>query len=130
MAAKKKADSNETFVRSIVDWFDGTTMEQPLAAANNAALASLGLATRFQADFQVKYDGLAKDGETVRNRVRDSIDSLQGRVVGRLMSTRSQINKDVTSAFNTILDYSPVAKSSDIEKLSTKLNKVLLQVAR
>lgn len=130
MAAKKKARSKKTLVSSIVSRFDGTIAEQPLAAANKAVLASLGFATQFQADIQEKYDDLAKDGETVRDRVEDSIGSLQGRMEGQLKSKRNQVRKGVSSAFNTILDFSPVAKSSDIDKLNTKIDKVLLQVAK
>lgn len=129
MAAKKKADAKKTLLSSIVDRFDGTIVEQPLASANKAVLASLGLATRYQASFQVKFDDLAKDGEKVRNQVEDSVGILQDQVVGQLKSKRNQVAKGVASAFNTILDYSPIAKSSDIAKLNTKLDKVLLKVA-
>ncbi len=130
MPAKKKARSKETLVSSIVDRFDGTIVEHPIAVANKAVLAGLGFAKQFQADLQEKYDDLAKDGEIVRDQVEDTIGNLQGRVVGQLKSKRKQVEKGVTSAFGTLLDYAPVAKTSDIEKLNHKLDKVLLQVAR
>lgn len=130
MVAKKKARSKETLVSSIVDRFDGTIVEQPIAAANKAVLAGLGLAKQFQADLQKKYDDLVIDGETVRDQVEGSIENLQSRVVGQIKSKRNQVEKGVTSAFGAILDYAPVAKTSDIEKLNHKLDKVLSQVAR
>jgi polyhydroxyalkanoate synthesis regulator phasin len=130
MAAKKKARAKETLLSSIVDRFDGTIVEHPIAVANKALLAGLGLVKQYQADLQGKYDDLAKDGETVRDQVEDSIGSLQSRVVGQLKSKRNQVEKSVTSAFGAILDYAPVAKTSDIEKLNHKLDKVLSQVAR
>jgi polyhydroxyalkanoate synthesis regulator phasin len=129
MAVKKKARSKDTLVSSIVDQFDGTIAEHPIAVAHKAVLKGLGLAKQFQADLQEKYDDLAKDGEIVRDRVEDSIGSLQSRVVGQLKSKRAQVEKGVTSAVRAILDYAPVAKSSDIEKLNHKLDKVLSQVA-
>ena len=130
MAAKKKTNSKKTRVSSIVDRFDGTIVEQPLAVANKAVLASLGFATQIRIDFEEKYNDLAKDGEKVRNEVENSIENLQGRVSKQVKTARKQVEKRVASAFNRVLDYSRIAKSSDVEKLNTKLDKVLLQVAK
>lgn len=130
MAAKKKTNSKKTRVSSIVDRFDGTIVEQPLAVANKAVLASLGFATQIRTDFEEKYNNLAKDGEKVRNEVENSIENLQGRVSKQVKTARKQVEKRVASAFNRVLDYSRIAKSSDVDKLNTKLDKVLLQVAK
>ena len=130
MAAKKKTNSKKTRVSLIVDRFDGTIVEQPLAVANKAVLASLGFATQIRTDFEEKYNDLARDGEKVRNEVENSIENLQGRVSKQVKTARKQVEKRVASAFNMVLDYSRIAKSSDVEKLNTKLDKVLLQVAK
>ena len=130
MATKTRKNSTKTWVGSIVARFDGTIAEQPLAAANKAVLAGLGLATQFRTNVEAKYNDFANDGEKVRDQIEGSIDGLQNRVLGQVKSRRDQVEKAAESAINTVLGYSPIARSSDIEKLNVKLDKVLLQVAK
>jgi len=130
MATKRKTKTNKTWISAVEDRFQGTVVEQPIAVANKAMLAGLGFATQFRANFEAKYDEFAVDGEKVRDQVENSIQGLQNRVAGRVKSRRKQVVKGVESAVNTVLDYTPVAKSSDIKKLNTKLDKVLLKVAK
>jgi polyhydroxyalkanoate synthesis regulator phasin len=130
MAKKTAKNSTKTWVGSVVARFDGTIAEQPLAAANKAVLAGLGFATQFQTNVETKYDEFAHDGEKVRDQIEGSLESLQKRVFGQVKSRRDEFAKGAESALNTVLGYAPIARSSDIDKLNAKIDKVLLQVAK
>ncbi len=125
MARKSKAQA-----QSIVDRFEGTIVEQPIIVANKAFLAGLGLASQVQSDFDAKFEALAKDGEKVRNQAQNSLDSLSNRVLKQVKETRKQVSKRAESAVKTVLEYSPVATTSDLRKLNSKLDKLLAQVAK
>ena len=130
MEATKKTRTKKTRASSIIDPFEGTIIERPIAAANRAALAGLGLATQLRTSVEVKYDDFARDGEKVRNQIEGSIGGLQNRISGQVKKSRSQVEKRVADTLNTILAYSPIATSSDVDKLNTKLDKALLQLAK
>ncbi|MCH9696265.1 MAG: hypothetical protein K0U72_17245 [Gammaproteobacteria bacterium] len=130
MATKRTKNSTKTWIGSVVARFDGTIAEQPLAAANKALLAGLGFATQLQTTVEAKYDDLANDGEKVRDQIEESIEGAQKRVLGRVKSRREQVSKGAESALNRVLSFAPIARSSDIDKLNAKLDKVLLQVAK
>lgn len=130
MAAKKKARALKAQAKSIVDRFEGTIIEQPIIIANKAFLAGLGLVSQVQSDFDTKFEKLAKDGEKVRNEAQGSFESISDRYVKEFKATRKQITKRVESAVDTVLEYSPIATTSDLKKLNSKLDKVLAQVGK
>ncbi len=130
MAAKKTATQLKAQAKSIVDRFEGTIVERPIIIANKAFLAGLGLASQAQSDFDKKFEALAKDGEKVRDQAQDSLDDFGDRVVKQVKATRKEVTKRAESAVKTVLDYSPVATTSDLKKLDRKLDKVLAQVAK
>ena len=130
MAAPKTATKLKAQAKSIVDRFEGTIVEQPIIIANKAFLAGLGLASQAQSDFDKKFDALAKDGEKVRDQAQDSFEDLNDRVIKRVKATRKEVTKRAESAVNTVLEYSPIATTSDLKKLDRKLDKVLAQVAK
>jgi len=130
MAAQKKARALKAQAKSIVDRFEGTIIEQPIIIANKAFLAGLGLASQVQSDLDTKFEKLAKDGEKVRKEAQGSFESMSDRYIKELKATRKQITKRVESAVNTVLEYSPVATTSDLKKLNSKLDKVLAPVAK
>jgi len=130
MAAKKTATKLKAQAKSIVDRFEGTIVEQPIIIANKAFLAGLGLASQAQSDLDKKLKSLTKDGEKVRDQAQDSLDDLGDRVVKQVKATRKEVTKRAESAVQTVLDYSRVAKTSDLKKLDRKLDKVLAQVAK
>lgn len=129
MAAKKKM-AKKVRSKSIAERFEGTIVEQPIVIVNKTFLAGLGLATKFQSDFETKFDELAEDGEKVRNKAQDSAVSYRDQVIGRFKSAQEKVTKRVESAVNTVLDYSPVATTDDIKKLNAKLDRVLGQIAK
>lgn len=134
MAAKKKVSASKSRAQSVIDRFEGTIVEKPIVIANKTFLAGLGLVEQVRTDFETKFDALAKDGEKVRKQVRneskDSYVSLRKKVEKQIKNTRSNVVKRVESAVTTILDYSPVATTGDVEKLNKKLDEVLVRVAK
>jgi polyhydroxyalkanoate synthesis regulator phasin len=130
MAAQKTATKLKAQAKSIVDRFEGTIVERPIIIANKAFLAGLGLASQAQSDFDKKFDALAKDGAKVRDQAQDSFEDLNDRVIKRVKATRRDVTKRAESAVNTVLEYSPIATTSDLKKLDRKLDKVLAQVAK
>ena len=130
MAAPKTATKLKAQAKSIVDRFEGTIVERPIIIANKAFLAGLGFASQAQSDFDKKFDALAKDGEKVRDQAKDSFEDLNDRVIKRVKATRKEVTKRAESAVNTVLEYSPIATTSDLKKLDRKLDKVLAQVAK
>ena len=130
MAAQKTATKLKAQAKSIVDRFEGTIVERPIIIANKAFLAGLGFASQAQSDFDKKFDALAKDGEKVRDQAKDSFEDLNDRVIKRVKATRKEVTKRAESAVNTVLEYSPIATTSDLKKLDRKLDKVLAQVAK
>ena len=134
MAAKKKASSKTTTGSGIVDRFEGTIVEKPIVIANKTFLAGLGLFDQARNDFETKFEAYAKDGQKLRKQVKNetqsSVKSLRNQVESRVKSTRKQIAKRVESAVTTILEYTPVATTGDIEKLNKKLDQVLVRVAK
>ncbi|MDH3531871.1 MAG: phasin family protein [Gammaproteobacteria bacterium] len=130
MAARKKAVTKKAKARTIADRFEGTIIEQPIVIANKTFLASLGLASQVQADFDAKFEALAKDGEKVRKQAQDSLGSLRNKLFDQVKTTRDEITKRVESAVSTVLEHTPVATTGDVEKLNKKLDKMLVQVAK
>jgi polyhydroxyalkanoate synthesis regulator phasin len=130
MAAQKKARKLKSQAKSIVDRFEGTIIEQPIIVANKAFLAGLGLASQVQSDFDAKFEELAKDGVKVRKEAENSFESLSDRFLKQVKATRKKVTKRAESAVNAVLEYSPVATTSDLKKLNSKIDKVLAQVAK
>jgi polyhydroxyalkanoate synthesis regulator phasin len=130
MTATTKTRKSTSKVGSIVDRFEGTIIEQPIVIANKTFLAGLGLASQVQTEFDAKFEELAKDGAKVRSEARGSIDSMSDRLMKQVDETRKQVSKRAESAMKTVLEYSPVATTSDLKKLNRKLDKVLAQMAK
>ena len=124
MAVKKTAKT------SFVDRFEGTIFEKPIVVANKTFLAGLGVATQLQSGFETKFEELAKDGAKFRSQAENSAGSLRKDIESRFASVRKDVGKRVESAVETVLDYSPIATTDDVNKLNKKLDKVLAQVAK
>ena len=124
MATKKTADI------TFVDRFKDTFVEQPVTVVNKTFLAGLGLAKQFQSGFEAKFNELAKDGAAVRNQAQKSANGLRDDVTSRFTTVRKDVGKRFESVVDTVLDYSPIATTDDVNKLNRKLDKVLAQVAK
>jgi len=122
--------AKKTQASVIRDQFDGTIIERPIEAANKAALAGIGLAAQLRNHVASQYDDFVRDGEKVRDRFEDSLDDLQNRVTDQVKTKRNQVEMRVTRTLKTVLDHSPIATSSDVDKLNTKFDKVLLQLTK
>ena len=124
MAVKKSTKS------SFVDRFEGTIFEKPIVVANKTFLAGLGVATQLQTGFEAKFEELAKDGAKFRNETESSAGKLRKDIESRFTAVRKDVGKRVETAVETVLDYSPIATTEDVNKLNKKLDKVLAQVAK
>ena len=117
--------------------FEGTVLEQPMAAANKAFLAYIGLADQVKAGVEAridtveaKFNELAKDGEKIRNRARKSADKARKDAVSNAKTTRRKVETRIEDTIESILAKSPVATSTDVDKLNKKLDKVLAEVGK
>ena len=124
MAAKKTAKKS-SLIDAILKRVEGTIVEQPIIVANKTFLAGLGLANQVQEDFQSKFDKFAKDGEKARDEATASVNKARDEVLDRAKKVRDQVAERVDSVLNTVLSYSPIATTDDIDKLNTKLDKAL-----
>lgn len=117
--------------------FEGTVLEQPMAAANKAFLAYIGLADQVKSgveariDFvEAKFNELAADGEKIRNRAKKSANKARKDAVSNVKTTRRKVETRLESTIESILAKSPVATSTDVDKLNKKLDKVLAEVGK
>lgn len=130
MATQTKTRKSGSKAKSFADRFEGTIIERPIVIANKTFLAGLGLASQVQADFDAKFEELAKDGAKVRNQARGTIDSLGDRIAKQVRTTGKEVTKRAESAMTTVLEHTPVATTSELKKLNRKLDKVLAEVAK
>ena len=124
MAAKKQA-KQKTILDRVLERIEGTFAEKPIEISNKAFLAGLGLANQFQAEFESQFNKLAKDGEKVRDEATASVNKARNEVADRVKKVREQFTDRVDSVLNTVLSYSPIATTKDVEKLNVKLDKAL-----
>lgn len=117
--------------------FEGTVLEQPMAAANKAFLAYIGLADQVKSGVEAridiveaKFNELAADGEKIRSRARKSADKARKDAVSNAKNTRRKVETRIESTIESILAKSPVATSTDVDKLNKKLDKVLAEVGK
>ena len=117
--------------------FKGTVLEQPMAAANKAFLAYIGLADQVKSGvearidtFEARFNELAADGEKIRNRARKSADKARKEAVSNAKTTRKNVETRIESTIESILSKSPVATSTDVDRLNKKLDKVLAEVGK
>jgi hypothetical protein len=115
---------------SIAERFDGTVLEQPVAAANKTFLAGLGLAEQVWTGCGASFDELASDGETIRQRAKARIESFRDDANINIDTARKNAIKQVNQVVQKVLSVSPVATTSDVDALNAKLDKVLAAVAR
>ena len=130
MATQTKTRKSGSKAKSFAGRFEGTIIERPIVIANKTFLAGLGLASQVQADFDAKFEELAKDGAKVRNQARGTIDSLGDRIAKQVRTTGKEVTKRAESAMTTVLEHTPVATTSELKKLNRKLDKVLAEVAK
>ncbi|MDH3339407.1 MAG: phasin family protein [Gammaproteobacteria bacterium] len=105
-------------------------VSQPIAVANKAFLASLGLVTQLQKDLDSKYEELAKDGKKARDRYEATLTDLRKKIAARVASVRDRAGSRIEPVVDRIIEMTPVATEKDINRLNKKLDKVLAQVAK
>ena len=127
--AKKTTNAIQDQIKSLVARLDGTILEQPIANANKAFNAGIGLADQFRTGFEAKYNELAADGEKVRDRASKSAEEFRKEASSNAKTARQNVQKRFDEAFGKVLAMSPVATSNDVDMLNAKLDKVLAQVA-
>jgi len=74
---KRKTATRKAKPKSVFEMLEDSVVGKPIKVANRTFLASLGLVstmqtefTKFQTDFEKKFEKLVKDGEKARNRYR------------------------------------------------------------
>ncbi len=129
MATKAKPKTTKT-VKTESTRIEGTILEQPVAAANKAFLASIGLADQVITGFGQKIDEFAADGEKVRDRAKKTADEFRKDAGSNFDVARNNLKKRADQVVESVLSMSPVATSSDVDALNAKLDKVLAAVAK
>lgn len=129
MASKTKTKTAKT-ATAAVSRIEGTILEQPIAVANKAFLASIGFADQIVTGFGEKLDEFAADGEKVRDRAKKSADEFAKDAGGNFDTVQKNLKKRADQIVESILSMSPVATSSDVHALNAKLDKVLAEVAK
>ena len=114
----------------VVERFQGTVLEQPVAAFDKAYFASVGLADRLWTGFGKRFDELANDGEEVRRCAIAEAESLRKDMNSNLETARKNVIKRADQVLERVLSVSPVATTNDVEALNAKLDKVTAAVAR
>lgn len=117
-AQKEQQDTN------VFDRLKGAT-RQPLRIINKTFLASLGLAHQLQDGLQSNFEKLAQDGEKVRDDASRSTDKFRNEIINGVNGARNGLTRRLESVFGTVLKFSPVATTSDIKELNSKLDEAL-----
>jgi len=125
----EKRESKKRAPEGIMDRLE-SAVSQPIAFANKAFLASIGLVTQFQSDFDSKYDELAKDGEAARDRYEATLTDIRKKITDRVNTASDEVGSRLEPVVARIIEMTPVATESDIDKLNKKLDKVLAQISR
>ena len=128
--AKQVTDTVRDQVKSFVARLDGTMLEQPIANVNKTFLAGIGLADQFRSGFETKFNELVVDGEKARDRAQKSAAEWRKQASSNAETARKNVSKRVEFAVEKLLGYSPVATSSDVDRLNAKLDKVLATIAK
>lgn len=131
-SATKKTPARKT--PTFMDKMEDSIIGQPIAIANKAFLASLGLIVTVRSDLSKKIDELAKDGETVRDEYQASFEKFRKDLQKQADERRKRAAKRARSFAESIADSFPLATDSDVQeledKIDRKLDKVLVEVAK
>ena len=109
---KRKAAPKKAKQKSVFEMLEESVVGTPIKIANRTFLASLGVVstmqtefTKFQTDFEKKFDQLVKDGEKARDRyrktlkgVREDVRDLREDVVEEVVEVKDRIVENVSAA--------------------------------
>ena len=109
---KRKVTPKKAKQKSVFEMLEDSVVGTPIKIANRTFLASLGIVStmqiefeKFQADFEKKFDQLVKDGEKARNRYRrtfrnfrEDVKDLGEDVVEDVVEVKDRIVENVTAA--------------------------------
>ena len=107
---KRKAAPKKT--KSVFEMLEESVVGKPIKIVNRTFLASLGLVstmqtefTKFQTDFEKKFDKLVKDGEKARDRYRagfknfrEDVKDFGEEVVDEVVEVKDRVVENVKSA--------------------------------
>ena len=128
--AKRKSTAKQAPTKSIVERLEGTIVSQPIAIANKVFLAGLGLVSYIQSDIDTKFSELAKDGEAVRDQYQASLAELRGSLIDHVNALRNRVVNGAKPFARKLAASAPVPTANDVQELSSKLDKVLAEVAK
>jgi len=109
---KRKAAPRKAKQKSVFEMLEDSVVGRPIKIANRTFLASLGLVStmqtefeKFQADFEKTFDRLVKDGEKARDRYRktfknfrEDVKDLGDDVVEEVVEVKDRIVENVSAA--------------------------------
>ena len=109
---KRKAAPRKAKQKSVFEMLEDSVVGRPIKIANRTFLASLGLVStmqtefeKFQADFEKTFDRLVKDGEKARDRYRktfknfrEDVKDLGEDVVEEVVEVKDRIVENVSAA--------------------------------
>ncbi len=109
---KKRAAPRKAKQKTVFEMLEDSVVGTPIKIANRTFLASLGLVstmqtefTKFQADFEKKFDKLVKDGEKARARYRkefkswrEDVKEFREDVVEEVVEVKDKIVSNVSAA--------------------------------
>ncbi len=110
-APAKKKVARKTQPKSIFEMIEDSPVGMPIRIANKTFLASLGVVSRvqtefekFQSDFDKKFQQLVKDGEKARKRYQKTFKDLRKDVADEIDETIEDVVEDVTELKDRIVE--------------------------
>ncbi len=109
---KRKAVSRKAKPKTVFEMLESSVVGKPIKIANRTFLASLGLVstmqsefTKFQTDFEKRFEKLVKDGEKARDRYRkefkgfrEDVKDFGEDVVEEVVEVKDRVVENVKSA--------------------------------
>lgn len=129
-SSEKKSSARKARDKSVYEKLESSIVGRPIVIANQAFLAGLGLVANVRSDLSGTFTKLAKDGEKVRKQYQSQINDLRDDVVKQAKAAQKRVVKNVKSVAESVAEVSPVATQHDLDKLNSKLDKVLAEVAK
>ena len=108
---KKRAPAKKATQKSLFDRLEDSPVGTPIRIANRTFLASLGVIStiqtefeKFQTDFGKRFDKLVKDGEKARTRYRKQFKEFRKDVAEEIDDAVEDVKEDMTEFKDKIVE--------------------------
>ena len=109
--AARKTAAKKTQPKTVFEMIEDSPVGMPIRVANKTFLASLGVVSRmqtewekFQSDFDKRFQQLVKDGEKARKRYQKTFKDLRKDVADEIDETIEEVVEDVTELKDRIVE--------------------------